>query len=165
ESIWPNDFYNKIDFPVHAEAGRFLVNSCGSYFAKVLTVKNRKDNSYIIINGGLQHHAANLASPKFGNSNITCKMLRNSNKEEEVFHVHGSLGVRNDRLLSDVKLPKDIKRGDWLEFMPCGAYGYTAGANQFISPDSIREYIIEDNNIIEVSPQLAKPYPLSFTQE
>ncbi len=155
-----------LGIPVHIETGRFIVNTAGVYLAKVLAVKRRSsEQRLVIINGGLQHLATNMVSPVFDLKGIHCEVIRSSSHRENhcKFQVYGSLGTRNDLIHPAVDFPLDIDRGDWILFFPCGAYGYTAAANQFISPDHIREYLWDGSEWSDISPKSELHYIEAFS--
>jgi diaminopimelate decarboxylase len=153
---------HKISFPVHLESGRFIANDAGIYISKILSVKkDYRSIPLIIINGGLQHMAANMASPNLGLKGVICDYINHSTlvrSNIEKFIVYGSLGIRNDLVHSEANLPSNISRGDALIFSPVGAYGFTSGANQFISPGKIKEFLFSEKDVIDISPKYLNNY-------
>lgn len=164
-------------FPVHLEMGRYIMNTAGIYGTQILAVKLRpKGRALVIINGGLQHLAANLVSPLYGRKHLKCLLRFNrpgrfkGGKSRE-YDIYGSLGIWNDCIFPHVSLPENVERGDWLIFFPTGAYGFTAAANQFIGPPRIDEWMIrseskysENFELEDVSASHLVPYQLAFSK-
>lgn len=160
-------------FPVHLETGRYIMNTAGIYGTRILAVKVRpKGKAFVIINGGLQHLAANLVSPRYGRRHLRCLLKVDRpgglmGGESREYDIYGSLGIWNDCILPEVSLPQSVERGDWLIFFPTGAYGYTAAANQFIGPPRIDEWMVggggENFELKEVSAPHLVPYQLAFS--
>jgi diaminopimelate decarboxylase len=152
-------------YPVHIECGRAVIQSCGSYWAQILAIKKRIPRQIIIIDGGLQHVAAKFSSPQRGLEGIDFSLF--SQKREaffksdriQLFDISGSLGVWHDSLATEVALPNDVERGDWIVVKGVGAYGWTSATNQFIGPTPIQEWWqIESGELISVSPNKLKSY-------
>lgn len=146
---------------IHLEAGRALVQSAGVYGARVLSVKENR----IIIDGGLQHMATHMTSPRTGLANFSTLSFRGKNlieSELSRFMICGSLSLWNDVLVSEFELPKEIRRNDWILFHTAGCYGWTAGSNQFIGPSNCDEFIFSDGKIKQASPKFLKSYLESF---
>lgn len=164
-------------FPIHLEMGRFIMNTAGIYGTRILAVKLRPNGrAFVIINGGLQHLAANLVSPLYGRKHLNCLLKfdrpgRIKGGRSREYDIYGSLGIWNDCIFPEVTLPENVERGDWLIFFPTGAYGFTAAANQFIGPPRIDEWMIrggsedsENFELDEVSAPHLLPYQLAFSK-
>jgi diaminopimelate decarboxylase len=153
-------FFKK--YEVSFECGRALVQSCGQYWAQVLSVKKRKPRNLVIINGGLQHLATKLPSPNYGMSGITISHLRlmgEGAQNFENYDLSGSLGIWHDQLATEISLPANIQRGDWIQIKGVGAYGWTSATNQFIGPTPIREWWQGDGaNLQMISPENMNSY-------
>lgn len=140
---------------LHLELGRSLVSACGVYAAPLLSVKSHRQEPLIIIDGGLQHLASKFSSPLYGEKGYSFKVVRegrgyqgpNSSDKNIEFSVYGSLGIAHDRLIS-LSLPPDIRRGDWILFAPCGAYGFTGATQQFLGLGDINEYYLSAPNLL-----------------
>jgi diaminopimelate decarboxylase len=163
ENLDPFEFKKLIpvNWKIHLEAGRALVQSAGVYAARVLSVKENR----IIIDGGLQHMATHLSSPRTGLANVSTLCFRGKNLIEcelSRFIICGSLSLWNDVLVSELELPKEIRRNDWILFHPAGSYGWTAGSSQFIGPSECDEFIFSDGNMKPASPEFLKSYLESF---
>lgn len=166
--IWPTPAPS-FDFPIHLEAGRCIVANSGCYATRVLSTKETPQGKYlVVIDGGLQHFAATGRTAKSNARQAKLCAFRGKKPLEgqsRPTDVYGSLGISHDLLLSQVELPCDLQRGDWLVFDLSGAYGYTAACNQFIGPSEISEWQITDANGSEfenITPKHFVPYHLSF---
>ncbi|OFZ19022.1 MAG: hypothetical protein A2X94_12150 [Bdellovibrionales bacterium GWB1_55_8] len=155
-------------FPIHFEGGRTLISDAGCYGAPILSVKRGLGGleQIVIVDGGFQHVASSLPSPVFSDRAIACLALRGSGiltTETTPTDVFGSLSLSHDALLSRASLPSNLQRGDWLLFSPCGAYGYTTAANQFIGHPQPEEWLLKSNSPSPVSANAAfRPYHFSF---
>jgi diaminopimelate decarboxylase len=142
---------------IHLELGRGLVSSCGFYATQVLSVKKDRPEPLIIIDGGLQHLASKFSSPRFGEQGFEALVLRQGRRvapeRETRFVVYGSLGIAHDRLIQ-LSLPSTIERGDWMIFMPCGAYGFTGATQQFLGLGEISEYFVRRDKQLICTPKV-----------
>ncbi len=150
---------------VHLECGRGLVQSCGSYAARVLSVKSTPEGRSVIIDGGLQHMASHLLSPRFGKESVRLAFFRGAEPLDaaagEPARINGSLSLWHDVMIEGEPAPKDLKRGDWVAMSPTGAYGWTAASNQFLGPTPVSEYFRRvDGGFEDVTP----PHLLSYHQ-
>lgn len=140
---------------LNIEAGRGLVASAGKYAARVAAVKeNPAGRRSVIIEGGTQHLGGSLLSPSYGTAGLSVECFRpggNCAEASKPSTVFGSLCLGHDAVHPDATLPADLAKGDWLIFHPCGAYGVTASANQFIGQDLPREYLLESSSRKDIS--------------
>jgi diaminopimelate decarboxylase len=144
-----------LDCKLHLESGRAIINSCGWYFAKVLAVKKREKN-IVIIDGGLQHMATHFSSPRYNQTAVKTQFIKDGGQLSEsnqtiIADIYGSLGIWSDVLVKDIVIPTDLKRGDWIGLNPIGAYGLTAGTNQFIGATLCKEFMLRDSAVVDVS--------------
>lgn len=167
-----NGIESIVDFPIPIESGRFITNTAGVYGTQILSVKRRgQEKDLVIINGGLQHLAANLESPLYGSQHVRCWPKRTESRESfsqgsRSYSIYGSLGLWNDCILPNVQLPSNLKRGDWLIFFPTGAYGYTAAANQFIGLPPPEEWLVKEKDtslhlLSNISPTKRQAYQMA----
>lgn len=146
--------------PVHKmnlEGGRAVVQSCGTYGTQVLAIKRMNDHHLqVIVDGGLQHMATNFLSPRFQDRGVQVKFYRGDRELTErgaVAAISGSLSLWHDILMPQAQIPTDLKRGDWIVVNNCGAYGWTAGSNQFLAPSPVREWLIDEaGRLKDISP-------------
>lgn len=150
-SIISHPLLERPEIQIHFEMGRVIAETSARYCAKVLAVKeNRNGKKEIIINGGIQHLSSTLISIKRKEAVHVSRVGKNAQQKCEA-NIYGSLCLSNDLIFITDECPPDIKRGDWLQFFPCGAYNLSASAVDFIMQDQAREYIIRSNNIEEIS--------------
>lgn len=141
------------DFNLHLEAGRALSHESGYWGTRVLAVKPRTPLN-IIVNGGLQYLASKFSSPQYGQEGLKTFFVSSENvplqaQVNRKANIFGSLGIWHDLLAQDIDVPEDLKRGDWIVFNPAGAYGLSAGVNQFLGPDPVDEYYLKNNSLIK----------------
>ncbi len=115
------------------ELGRYLVGECGLYVARVLYKKESRGKTFLVIDGGMNHHLA--ASGNFG------QILRKNfpivigNKADmspcEQVDIVGPLCTPLDLIGSKLKLPT-ASEGDLIAVLNSGAYGYTASPLLFL---------------------------------
>jgi diaminopimelate decarboxylase len=141
-----------LKIPIHLEVGRALSNSCGTYAAKILTVKDQRPEPLIIVDGGLQHLASKFSSPKYGDRGYSVTTLCN-NQPCILYAIYGSLGIGHDRLIT-AKLPRFLKRGDWILFQNSGSYGLTGATQQFLGLGQCSEYFIDKSMQIHTTPEI-----------
>jgi diaminopimelate decarboxylase len=154
--------------PVKVEMGRALMASTGYYFAQVLAVKETNNQrKVVIIDGGLQHLGSPLANLNQGLMNVNPffiggKHVLSKSSEHVEAALFGSLCLWHDNLHPKLQIPQDLGRGDWIGFEGVGAYGLTAGVPHFIGQALPQEYILEDNQLIDVTAKKFRSYHESF---
>lgn len=143
EEEYLNEFANLLDsipsnINITLELGRSITYNCGSFFTKVVDIKNNKKENYAIVDGGIHHlvyYGQSLAMriPEiiiYQNNHIL-----SSNKEknkEENWNICGSLCTINDILIKQLPI-NDLQIGDYLIFKRVGAYSVTEGISLFLS--------------------------------
>ena len=154
------------------EIGRALIGPCGFYGAKVLERKQtNQKREVVILEGGLQHLGSPIQSFRdhskkwnpmvVRNQQILNNSLNTSNKESKLINmtIYGSLCLWHDALVVHALLPHDLKRGDWLIFSDCGAYGLTAGAVHFINQRLPTEWLLStQGHLTDITNKLYKNY-------
>lgn len=132
----------------HFEMGRVIIDSAGFYFSEILAVKNAKDDQVeLIINGGIQHYLSAFTDIRKIDQSATAILDEDGQlmTGEEEAKIYGSLCLPNDLFAWVDNCPKDVKRGHWACFYPCGAYNISASLNEFIAQDKASIYLIEGN--------------------
>ena len=81
-------------------------------------------------------------------------------ESKESASLYGSLCVSHDCLNPRMPMPKDLKRGDWLIFPDCGAYGVTASAPFFIGQSLPNEWACVDSQANSLS--IKNVFPENF---
>lgn len=112
---------------VWLELGRYSIASFGSYFTKIVDVKEVRGKHIIVTEGGINH----LARPALVGEAFPCQAVDRPQLKPKKFSVHGPLCTALD-CLGEYDLPHDLKPGDWLEFKKVGAYGFTESMPYFL---------------------------------
>jgi diaminopimelate decarboxylase len=116
------------------EPGRYLVGEAGIYIARVNDIKVSRGKTFLILDGGMNHHLA--ASGNLGQvikRNFPIALLNNlkANCGAPV-DIVGPLCTPLDTLARDVELPSAAV-GDLVGIFQSGAYGRTASPVDFLS--------------------------------
>ena len=126
------------------ELGRWLVAEAGVYLARVIDRKESGGETFLILDGGLNHQLA--ASGNFGTvvrRNYPLAVAHRMGGEvEEVVSVVGPLCTPLDRLGDRVVLPR-AEVGDLIAIFLAGAYGATASPAAFLGHPPARELVAE----------------------
>ena len=107
------------------ELGRFSIAKFGSYFTRVVDVKDVRGKKIVVTEGGINH----LARPALVNEAFPVSAMRESSNT--TYSLHGPLCTALD-YLGDHSLPLDLKSGEWLHFKKTGAYGFTESMPYFL---------------------------------
>lgn len=115
------------------ELGRWLVGECGVYLARVVDRKRSRNETFLVVDGGLHHQLA--ASGNFGTvvrRNYPVAVAgRMTEDTKETVSVVGCLCTPLDRLADQVALPHaDV--GNVIAVFLAGAYGMTASPAAFL---------------------------------
>ncbi|MDF7774301.1 pyridoxal-dependent decarboxylase, exosortase A system-associated [Sphingomonas sp. AOB5] len=125
------------------ELGRWLVGEAGVYLARVIDRKESGGETFLVIDGGLNHHLA--ASGNFGTVVKRNYPVAVAGKigaaPEEVASVVGPLCTPLDRLGDRVALPK-AEVGNIIAIFASGAYGPTASPSAFLGHPAARELLV-----------------------
>jgi diaminopimelate decarboxylase len=126
------------------EPGRYLVAEAGLYVARINDIKVSRGKTFLIINGGMNHHLA--ASGNLGQvikRNFPMAILNKIGREKSGrVDVVGPLCTPLDTLARDVPLPA-AAIGDLLGIFCSGAYGLTASPVHFLSHPLPAEVLVE----------------------
>jgi diaminopimelate decarboxylase len=116
------------------EPGRYLVGEAGVYVARVNTVKRSRGKSFVIVDGGMNHHLA--ASGNLGQvirRNLPVALINKlGSPEGERADVVGPLCTPLDTLARDLPLPRP-EPGDLVGIFQSGAYARSASPLGFLS--------------------------------
>lgn len=125
------------------ELGRWLVGEAGIYLARVVDRKESGGETFLIVDGGLNHHLA--ATGNFGTvvrRNYPVAVAhRIGEAAEETVSVVGPLCTPLDRLADRVALPR-AEVGDVIAIFASGAYGVTASPGDFLGHPPARELVV-----------------------
>lgn len=121
------------DTKIILELGRSIAASCGSYLTRVVDAKTNKDQSYAIVDGGMNHLVY------FGQSMAMKQPFyelypRRDGGECKSWNLCGSLCTTNDILVKQLPL-QELTIGDTVVFKNTGAYCMTEGISLFLSRD------------------------------
>jgi len=127
------------------EFGRYLVGSAGVYVCEVIDIKQSRDQTFVVANGGLHHHLSN--SGNFGQvirKNYPVAIANKLSGHDLATHpvtLVGPLCTPLDVLANKVNLPV-IEIADLVVVFQSGAYGATASPQQFLGHPSLAEILI-----------------------
>jgi diaminopimelate decarboxylase len=147
------------------ESGRFLVSEAGSFYTKIVDVKESRGQKFAIVHGGLNgflrpsimnifrqislNEASKPFEPLFSGLNVfEVSIPARQGEPLELVSVTGNLCTSTDLLAKDVYLPKP-RIGDILCVNNAGAYSYTLSPYDFASHPRPREIYINDDKYIE----------------
>jgi diaminopimelate decarboxylase len=126
------------------EPGRFLVGESGVYVARITDIKESRGKTFLILDGGMNHHLA--ASGNLGQTikrNYPIALVgKLEDPDAEKVDVVGPLCTPLDTLGRDIHLPK-AKTGDLVGIFQSGAYGRSASPLGFLSRDTPAEVWID----------------------
>jgi diaminopimelate decarboxylase len=136
----------RTDFPATSlviELGRYLVGEAGIYLARVVDRKVSRGQTYLVIDGGLNHHLS--ASGNFGQVIRKNYPVAIGNKlglpAEESVNVVGPLCTPLDILADRMRLPM-AEAGDLFVIFQSGAYGASASPQAFLGHPPVVEALI-----------------------
>ena len=134
---------DKLDTQYAIELGRWLVGEAGVYLARVVDRKVSQGETFLILDGGLNHHLA--ATGNFGTvvrRNYPVAVAhRMQDPPEETVTIVGPLCTPLDRLADRVALPK-ANMGDVIAIFASGAYGASASPAAFLGHPPARELLV-----------------------
>jgi diaminopimelate decarboxylase len=126
------------------ELGRWLVGEAGIYLAQITDRKVSGDETFLIVNGGLNHHLA--ATGNFGTvvrRNYPVALAhRIGEPPEETVTIVGPLCTPLDRLADRVALPR-AEIGDVIAIFASGAYGASASPMAFLGHGPAAELLAD----------------------
>ncbi|WP_404333370.1 pyridoxal-dependent decarboxylase, exosortase A system-associated [Sphingomonas sp. MMS12-HWE2-04] len=124
------------------ELGRWLVGEAGVYLARVIDRKESQGETFLVVDGGLNHHLA--ATGNFGTvvrRNYPVALAhRMQAPAEEVVNIVGPLCTPLDRLADRVALPR-AEVGDVVAIFASGAYGASASPSAFLGHPPVHEIL------------------------
>jgi len=133
----------RLDTDYAIELGRWLVGEAGVYLARVVDRKESQGETFLVVEGGLNHHLA--ATGNFGTvvrRNYPVAVAhRMQDPVEEVVTVVGPLCTPLDRLADRVALPR-AEVGDVIAVFASGAYGASASPSGFLGHPAAAEFVV-----------------------
>ena len=125
------------------ELGRYLVGEAGVYVTQVIDRKISRGQTYLVVDGGLNHHLA--ASGNFGQvirKNYPVAIgNRMGEGEKETVSIVGPLCTPLDLLADRMELPA-AKPGDLIVIFQSGAYGASASPQGFLGHPELVEVLV-----------------------
>ncbi len=131
------------DTRIIAESGRFLIADSGCYLTKILYRKKSKGNSYLICDGGSNHHGTAAFLGRYIRDNFPIRILSKDGQGEEVT-ITGPLCTPVDVIGQKVKVPHNTMPGDIVIIEKAGAYGLTNSPVLFLSHAIPKEVMVKD---------------------
>jgi diaminopimelate decarboxylase len=126
------------------ELGRYLAGWCGTYVVGVRYVKQSRGESFVVADGGTNHHMAAVGIGSFVKRNFPIRSLSHAGEPaDQPYTVVGPLCTPNDVLAKDVLLPQQ-RPGDLIGVLRSGAYGPTASPGLFLSHGYPAEVLVLD---------------------
>jgi diaminopimelate decarboxylase len=125
------------------EAGRFLVAEAGTYVATVLDRKVSHGQTFVVLDGGMNHHVA--AAGGFGNSLrrlFPIRRLGEAAGEDEEVTLVGPCCTTLDQFGSRLRLP-NLEVGARIAIQRSGAYGYSVSPLLFLSHPTPAEVLVD----------------------
>jgi diaminopimelate decarboxylase len=126
------------------ELGRYLAGWAGMYVVGVRYVKQSRGESFVVADGGTNHHMAAVGIGSFVKRNFPIRSLSRADEPaDQPYTVVGPLCTPNDVLAKDVLLPQQ-RPGDLIGVLRSGAYGPTASPGLFLSHGYPAEVLVLD---------------------
>lgn len=126
------------------ELGRYLAADCGTYVVRALYVKESLGETFVVADGGTNHHMAAVGIGSFVKRNFPLRSLsRDGAEPDHTYTVTGPLCTPNDVIGKKVRLPR-VTPGDLIGVDRSGAYGPTASPGLFLSHGFPAEVLVHD---------------------
>ena len=136
------------------EPGRFLAGPAGIYVGRVRSVKNCRGTTFVVLDGGMNHHLA--ASGNLGQvirrDFPVVNLSRLDSPAKDTFVLTGPLCTPIDTMARRVRMPTP-KAGDLIGFLQSGAYGLTASPAQFLAHPSPAEVLVSGESVKLITPR------------
>lgn len=149
----------KLRAKITLEIGRSLAASCGSYFTRVVDMKESKNQNYAIVDGGMNHityYGQSMAMKHPFHSAFPAR----EDGEQKNWNICGSLCTVNDILMKNTPFT-DLRIGDALIFENTGAYCMTEGISLFLSRDLPQILLIDENGAVISARDFVPTYKLN----
>ncbi|MFF4806498.1 diaminopimelate decarboxylase [Streptomyces sp. NPDC001351] len=129
------------------EAGRCLTAASGTYVVRVLDVKDSMGETFVIADGGTNHHMAAVGVGSFVRRNFPLRALTRPDEPSTMrYTVTGPLCTPADVLAKQIALPP-VRPGDLLGVERSGAYGPTASPGRFLSHGYPAEVLVHQGRV------------------
>lgn len=128
---------------ISLELGRSIAASCGTYFTRVVDVKQNGKENYAIVDGGM--HQLVYYGQFMAMKHPKISLLPTRNGEIAEWNICGSLCTVNDILVKKLSLP-NLRVGDIFAFHNAGAYCMTEGISMFLSRELPKIILYNNGN-------------------
>ena len=147
-TVWLRDTWQGID--LWSEAGRAFVGRCGYYIARVVDRKERGEDIFVYLDGGLNAHNPGLGLGRFFHNNPRFLFSRRTPSEgpREKVQIVGNLCTSADRIGKDVETAR-LSPGDVVVIPNSGAYCATTAMWGFNSQPLFREALLQSDGRLE----------------
>jgi diaminopimelate decarboxylase len=127
------------------EPGRFLAGPAGVYVSRVLSKKESRGKTFVVLDGGMNHHLA--ASGNLGQVIKRDYPILNASRPDAgplaEAVVVGPLCTPLDTLGRKVAMPEATTSGDLVAILQSGAYGLSASPVGFLSHPMPAEVLVD----------------------
>jgi len=132
------------------ESGRYLSAPAGTLVARVMDIKQSKEERlFLILDTGI-HHLGGMAGlgriPRFRVDLVTPR--EREGLETVEIDVVGPLCTPLDCIGRRIEIPKSLRRGDLVAIPNVGAYGVTASVSPFLSRRPPLEILIREGAVV-----------------
>jgi diaminopimelate decarboxylase len=148
------ELFKGVDARVILEPGRFLAGPAGIYLARTRTVKESRGKTFVVLDGGMNHHLA--ASGNLGQvikrDYPVVNASRLDHEATQAAAVVGPLCTPLDTLARDASLAP-VRAGDLLAVLQSGAYGLSASPVGFLSHPMPAEVLVDGGRATLIRPR------------
>lgn len=117
------------------ESGRYLLAASGIYVCQALYTKVSKGEHFVIVDGGMHHHAGATFRGRRPRNNYPLEIIPRHHitdgEQTQITSIVGPLCTPDDCLFKNVELSV-IHAGDYICILQSGAYGLTYSPTQFL---------------------------------
>ncbi|MFF2154427.1 type III PLP-dependent enzyme [Paenibacillus chitinolyticus] len=133
------------------ESGRYLLAKSGNYISKIVYVKESKGEKFVIIDGGMNHHAASTFRGRYVRNNYPIKLIKQNlsdhvEMETEIVNIVGPLCTPEDCVGRSVPLPV-AEIGDLVCINNSGAYGLSYSPVFFLGHSMPAELLLMNGKL------------------
>lgn len=143
-----------VDAHLILEPGRFLAGPAGIYLARTVTVKESRGKTFVVLDGGMNHHLA--ASGNLGQVIKRDYPVVNASRASEEASlgaaVCGPLCTPLDTIAREASMAP-VRAGDLVAVLQSGAYGLTASPVGFLSHPMPAEVLVDGGKATLIRPR------------
>jgi diaminopimelate decarboxylase len=146
--------FDGVQAHVILEPGRFLAGPAGIYLARAVTVKESRGKTFVVLDGGMNHHLA--ASGNLGQVIKRDYPVVNASRADAeaslAATVCGPLCTPLDTLAREARIAPS-RSGDLVAVLQSGAYGLTASPVGFLSHPMAAEVLVDGGRATLIRPR------------